>query len=121
MLESHQGGRVLLFHHDSLIFAAALLGAWHAGKQVVLPGDTLPATLARTLPYCDIRVGEVPGAVPAPTPTAAARRDWGVLDPQSSRLTMFTSGSSGEPVAIVKTLRQLQAELCALEARFGQA
>lgn len=121
LLESHEGERVLLFHHDSLVFAAALLGAWHAGKQVVLPGDTLPATLARVLPHCDIRVGDMPGAVSAPTPTAAARRDWGVLDPQSTRLTLFTSGSSGEPVAIAKTLRQLQAELRALEARFGEA
>lgn len=121
LLESHQGERVLLFHHDSLVFAAALLGAWLAGKQVVLPGDTLPATLARALPHCDIRIGDVPGALSAPAPTAAARGDWGVLDPQSTRLTLFTSGSSGEPVAIAKTLRQLQAELRALEARFGEA
>ncbi|MDX2298717.1 MAG: AMP-binding protein [Xanthomonadaceae bacterium] len=121
LLESHEGERVLLFHHDSLVFAAALLGAWHAGKRVVLPGDVLPATLARALPYCDIRVGSVPGALSAPAPAPPVRRKWKVLDPQSTRLTLFTSGSSGEPVAIAKTLRQLQAELRALEARFGEA
>lgn len=121
LLEAHEGQRVLLFHHDSLVFASALLGAWHAGKRVLLPGDTLPATLARLLPHCDIRIGSVPGALPAPAVTHAVANDLSALDPQSTGLTVFTSGSSGEPVAIDKSLRQLQAELSALEARFGEA
>ena len=32
---------------DAMRFAAALYGAWHAGKTVVLPGDALAGTQAR--------------------------------------------------------------------------
>lgn len=121
LLEAHEGKRVLLFHPDSLVFAAALLGAWHAGKHVLLPGDTLPATLERVLPQCDIHIGSVPGALTVPEIAPTLPNAWATLDPQCTGLTLFTSGSSGEPVAIEKTLRQLQAELNALEARFGEA
>ncbi len=32
---------------DAIEFAAALYGAWHAGKQVFLPADAQPGTLER--------------------------------------------------------------------------
>src|SRR5262245_56847463 len=35
-----------LYHSDALEFAAALFGAWQAGKTVYLPGDNLPGTCA---------------------------------------------------------------------------
>jgi acyl-CoA synthetase (AMP-forming)/AMP-acid ligase II len=40
----HAGQRFALFHQDTLHFAAAMFGAWLAGKTVYLPSDTLPAT-----------------------------------------------------------------------------
>ena len=36
------GKRWALYLDSTIDFAAALLGAWHAGKHVVLPGDTRP-------------------------------------------------------------------------------
>src|SRR6476620_9315269 len=39
------GRRYALHLEDSFQFVAALLGAWHAGKIVYLPADTLPSTL----------------------------------------------------------------------------
>lgn len=47
------GARVALYFEDSAEFAAALLGAWHAGKDVVLPADVLPDTLRRLQPLVD--------------------------------------------------------------------
>ncbi|WP_235577930.1 AMP-binding protein [Pseudoxanthomonas sp. Root630] len=41
------------------------------------------------------------------------------LDPASTRLVVFTSGSTGEPAAIEKHLRQLDAEVRALESALG--
>jgi acyl-CoA synthetase (AMP-forming)/AMP-acid ligase II len=37
----------VLYFDDAVRFAAALFGAWHAGKRVFLCGDNLPQTLTR--------------------------------------------------------------------------
>ena len=42
-----------------------------------------------------------------------------LTSPEAARLVVFTSGSTGEPVAIEKRLRQLDAEVHALEAALG--
>lgn len=104
-----------LHYEDSLEFACALLGAWHAGKHVRLPADALPATQAELradgcalagsftatdlaenaeLPAMDFAFAELPHAQPC--------------------LTIYTSGSSGEPCAISKRLDQLTCEVATL-------
>lgn len=111
------GSRVALYFDDAVDFAAALYGAWHAGKSVFLPGDAQPATLARVQSAVDACAGDLPGAL-AP----AARDDEAplfALDRRDARLTVFTSGSGGEPMAIDKQLAQLDAEVHALQAAFG--
>jgi acyl-CoA synthetase (AMP-forming)/AMP-acid ligase II len=111
------GPRVALFFDDGYDFAAALFGALHAGKQPVLPGDVQPATVARLLPQVDACAGELPGALqPAAAPASGLRE----LDLRESRLVIYTSGSSGQPLAIHKTLAQLDAEIQHLEAVFGR-
>ncbi|PIV37009.1 MAG: hypothetical protein COS34_00375 [Lysobacterales bacterium CG02_land_8_20_14_3_00_62_12] len=115
------GSRVALYHEDSLTFAAALFGAWHAGKQVLLPADALPNSLERAAGQVDCFIGDLPGAVPINFQAApAALRRLSALDPKLTSLVLFTSGSSGEPVAISKALPQLQSELSALELCFGE-
>ena len=137
------GRRLALHVEDSVEFAAALFGAWHAGKAVVLPGDALPETLAQLAAVTDLRAGELPGAVVSPpqaaplvaaAPALAAERmapaaawasaatgasEASTLDDRSTRLVVFTSGSSGAPVAIDKALAQLDAEVRGLQACFG--
>lgn len=114
------GERVALHFDDGYEFAAALYGAWHAGKQVFLPGDTQPATLQRLVPEVDACAGSLPGALqPAASvqePPLAGRPP---LDPHTTRLVVYTSGSSGEPVAIHKLLAQLDAEIHTQQATFG--
>ncbi len=113
-------GDVALHFEDTLHAAAALFGAWHAGKTVWWPGDALPATAQRL----SDRVGSFAGDWPSrPDATAtvadAPQPDWQPLDPRSPQLVVFTSGSSGEPTAIPKQLHQLFDEVRALEAEFG--
>lgn len=111
------GQQVALYFDDTLHFAAALFGAWHAGKHVVLPGDAQAVTLQHLQAQVDVWAGNLPGAVQA-LPTAAPA----VLQPLSmsqTRLSMFTSGSSGQPTRIDKTLAQLDAEVQSLHALFG--
>ena len=112
------GSRWALYGDDTVDFAAALFGAWHAGKTVVVPGDAQPDTLARLRTLADGFLGDLPGALEAPS-AAADGMAWPALDPQATRLVVHTSGTSGEPLAIAKTLAQLDAEVHALEQRFG--
>jgi len=111
---------VALHFDDSLQAAAALFGAWHAGKTVWWPGDALPATAGRLAAQVGAFAGDWPGVTGAIAEVAdAAEPDWQPLDPQASQLIVFTSGSSGEPSAIPKQLHQLFDEVRALEAEFG--
>lgn len=111
------GPRVALYFDDTYTFACALYGAWHAGKHVSLPGDTQPATLQRVLPGVDARAGELPGAIRPQAGVAAV--PLAALDPLRTGLVVHTSGSSGEPVEIAKSLAQLDAEMGTLQAAFG--
>ncbi|MGO4330501.1 AMP-binding protein [Cupriavidus sp. 2TAF22] len=115
------GTTVALYLESTAEFAAALFGAWHAGKHVVLPGDTRAETLAALAGRADARAGDLPGGVRPQARDAhgAAAPGWPPLDPRSTQVTLFTSGSTGAPGAIVKQLSQLEAEVQALQAAFG--
>ncbi|GHD69009.1 AMP-binding protein [Jeongeupia chitinilytica] len=114
---------VAVFDTDSYRFAVWLLAAWQVGLAVTVPGDALPATRA-ALPQP--WVGDVAGAALSdwvaaapdertpPTPSAPSVRAIG-----TPSLQVFTSGSTGQPSAIAKTLVQLRNETDALEAAFG--
>jgi acyl-coenzyme A synthetase/AMP-(fatty) acid ligase/3-hydroxymyristoyl/3-hydroxydecanoyl-(acyl carrier protein) dehydratase len=51
---------------------------------------------------------------------AAATGNWQPLPSGATQVTLFTSGSTGDPVALPKQLSQLDAEVRALEAAFGE-
>ncbi|NML42580.1 AMP-binding protein [Ramlibacter sp. G-1-2-2] len=110
------GQHVAIYFADSYDFACALFGAWHAGKVAMLPGDAQPATLERLLPQVAACAGELPGALqPAAAPGAPLHE----LDLHETQAVIYTSGSSGQPVAIRKRLAQLEAEVQHLETVFG--
>ncbi|MGL4603748.1 MAG: AMP-binding protein, partial [Iodobacter sp.] len=113
------GQRFALFFNHSIPFAAALLGAWHAGKCVYLPGDALPATLQRLSLETDGFAGDLPAAFHPLTPAYSALPDWQPLNPDAIQLVVYTSGSGGEPGAITKKLSQLFSEVTALHTCFG--
>jgi 3-hydroxymyristoyl/3-hydroxydecanoyl-(acyl carrier protein) dehydratase len=105
---------VALHLDDAVEFSAALFGAWHAAKTVWLPGDVLPATIV----HLRTQVGQIVLDAAA-VEDADASFAFEALDEERTRLRLFTSGSSGEPVAVEKMLRQLDREVDALQARFG--
>jgi acyl-coenzyme A synthetase/AMP-(fatty) acid ligase/3-hydroxymyristoyl/3-hydroxydecanoyl-(acyl carrier protein) dehydratase len=118
---AHTGRRFALYFDDACAFTAALFGAWHAGKAVYLPGDAQPATVERLLTQVDGCAGLLPGALTMAEeqPDRAGTPQPVALDAQGSSLVIYTSGSSGEPSAIAKTLAQLDAEVHTLQAAFG--
>ncbi|MFL6628508.1 MAG: AMP-binding protein, partial [Vitreoscilla sp.] len=119
VLARQPGTRWALFAEDTFDFACALFGAWHAGKTVVVPGDMQDDTVARLRGVADGFLGDLPGALAPPAPVHADALRFEPLDRATTRLVVYTSGTNGEPLAIAKTLAQLDAEVHALELRFG--
>lgn len=110
-----------LYFDDALDFAAALFGAWHAGKRVFLGGDNLPGTLERLRGHVQGFAGDVPAACAPLAAATEAETETALppLDLDALQLVVFTSGSTGEPSAIGKRAAQLAHEVDALQAAFG--
>jgi len=85
----------------------------------VLPGDALAGTQARLQGRVDGFAGDWPQATLTAPADDVSATPLQPLDAEAARLVVFTSGSTGEPVAIEKRLRQLDAEVHALEAALG--
>ena len=114
-----QGVKRLAVHlEDAAELAIALLGAWRAGVSVLLPADLQPQTRQRWSAEVDLWLtdqaddAQLNDFQQPPLPGAE-------LDLDQCRLSLCTSGSSGEPKRIDKSLRQLANEVLALEQLWG--
>ncbi len=94
-VQSHQLPVVSIIEEDPSEFAAALLGSWRAGANVVLPSD--------------LRTAMAPAVAPAPS----------IEFSPGARLALRTSGTTGAPVLISKRFDQLSTEIQTLERTFG--
>ncbi|QRY79978.1 acyl-CoA synthetase [Pseudomonas sp. PDNC002] len=109
---------VAIHLEDAAELAIALYAAWLAGAEAVLPADNLAHSRERLAARIDAWIGDQPGDLmlaelngPALEPTE--------LDIESCHLVLSTSGSTGEPKLIGKSLRQLSNEVQVLEALWG--
>jgi acyl-coenzyme A synthetase/AMP-(fatty) acid ligase len=123
LLRATPGSAFALFHSDAVEFAAALFGAWQAGKTIFLPGDNLPATCAALSTSVAGFIGEFvdewrPLAAPL-DPCAANGKEFASIDADFPALVLFTSGSTGAPQPIGKKFSQMAAEVANLEKQFG--
>ena len=116
--QAQEGPLWALYVLDPLMFAAALFGAWHAGKEVVLPGDDRPATLVALREMGCGLAGDLPNGLRAAEP-GGPEPVRSPLDLGATVLKVFTSGSQGQPQAIDKTLALVWSEVEALEQAFG--
>jgi acyl-CoA synthetase (AMP-forming)/AMP-acid ligase II/3-hydroxymyristoyl/3-hydroxydecanoyl-(acyl carrier protein) dehydratase len=116
--------RYALYTQDAYPFAVGLFALLHADKEIWIPGNNLPET-ARQLEREGCRLlGDWPEADPFDPDAASAEALGGALetlDLDIPRIMLYTSGSSGQPKAVPKTLRQLQAEIDTLENLWGNA
>ncbi len=111
-LQARSVERVALYLEDAGELAIALLGAWRAGVQVLLPADAQAQTRQRLADQVDLWLDDLSGLDAEPLPSAR-------LLPEHCHLTLCTSGSSGEPKLIDKSLVQLANEVEALERLWG--
>jgi acyl-coenzyme A synthetase/AMP-(fatty) acid ligase/3-hydroxymyristoyl/3-hydroxydecanoyl-(acyl carrier protein) dehydratase len=114
-----QGVKCLAVHlEDAADLAIALLGAWRAGVSVLLPSDLQPQTRQRWSREVDLWLtdhAEDAQLNDFQQPALPAAQ----LNLDQCQLSLCTSGSSGEPKRIDKTLRQLANEVEALEQLWG--
>jgi len=108
--------RLALYLDDAAELAIALLAAWRAGIAVLLPADAQPQTRQRMTTQCDLWLDNLDDLL---SPESAALPA-APLDLDQCRLTLCTSGSSGEAKLIDKSLRQLANEVTALEQLWGE-
>jgi acyl-coenzyme A synthetase/AMP-(fatty) acid ligase len=101
------GRRWVLACAEAWDFAAGLFGLLQAGRTVVLPPNFLPETLSRLGREAD-GVLEALGEGAAPGPAAL-----------TGTVEFWTSGSTGEPKGLARSLAQLEAEVAMLELSFG--
>lgn len=110
--------RIAVHLEDAADLAVALLGAWRAGASVLLPADLQAQTRQRWSADVDLWLTDEPTDI-RPDDLRQAPLEGTELDLDQCKLSLCTSGSSGEPKRIEKTLRQLSNEVQALEQLWG--
>ncbi|WP_130887663.1 acyl-CoA synthetase family protein [Pseudomonas sp. Sample_21] len=117
-LQSRGVKRLAVHLEDAADLAIALFGAWRAGVSVLLPADLQAQTRQRWSQEVDLWLTDQPGDAQLHDFTQLGLPG-AELDLDQCRLSLCTSGSSGEPKRIDKTLRQLANEVEALEQLWG--
>ncbi|OLL30161.1 AMP-dependent synthetase [Burkholderia sp. SRS-W-2-2016] len=117
--------RCALCIDDPFDFACALFALFACGKEPVIPANATPGYLADLAGAYDFMLSDADlpplsaGAETAEaTHVATAANATYPIDPQAP-LTLYTSGSSGTPKPIRKTLAQFNAEVHTLETQWG--
>ena len=120
-LMQFESPEVVLYDTDAYAFIVWLIACWLNGQTALLVADDLPATRAfLPLPW----VGRCEGSVlPDWSGSAVDVTMFPGPAPQFDRpgLVLFTSGSSGTPNRIYKTVAQLCREAPILQQQFGNA
>lgn len=127
-LGQYQQERWAVYNHDSAEFSAILFALWSLGKISCIAGSNNPATTADLENYADGFIGQFEGYISKPYLQQVdldAYNSQSIafepkhLDTEQSFIEIFTSGSSGKPLAIPKTLKQLSQEINSLEQLWG--
>ena len=120
-LAAHPGERFAVHHDDSSEFLAILLALWQLRRIACIASDNQSGSVAQLQHQVDGFIGDFPAAANA---IGSARNDaavfsnWAALSADRVLLEIHTSGSSGTPKAIAKTVTELDRELAALETRW---
>lgn len=107
---------------NSYHFTAALLAVWYAGKTPVLPGHCRAAQLEEMTGCFDGVISDMPLALTLPHLLWDGAETDGELPDMApdASLVLFTSGSTGTPRPVVKSVRVLDTEAQWLAALWGE-
>ena len=117
--------RAALFCTDTYQFCVWLFAGLGCKLQLVIPANNKRATasaLANAAEGIDLWLGEWPSQTAAlATPPLVDARESALPQTFTGTLQLFTSGSSGEPQSIDKTLPQLMAEIAAQQQQWTKS
>jgi len=116
-LSLHAPRRWLLCLDDTYEFTCGLFALMAAGKQVLIPSNTLAASREELSGSYDATLDDLDTLL-AGGPIVRKADELPRIDPDSI-ISLYTSGSSGSPKEIRKTLAQFDAEVSSLEVCWG--
>ncbi|MEZ8867577.1 AMP-binding protein [Vibrio splendidus] len=133
LLSSSPLQRVAICTQDSYLFSAAFLACAVSKKHIILPGNYQPCALAELSEHFDcllvddsigeVEVSDVRNIQNLLDSNPKAQQplidNLAPIDLAAIQLTLFTSGSSGTPKAIDKTLEHLDIEIAQLDKNWG--
>lgn len=115
--------RVVLATENGYAFVVGMLAAFQAGCHISVPPNTLPGVLSRFVAADCPLLSDIPGAGGEGQILIDGARGrafpFRPLDPAACRFDFYTSGSTGEPKRIAKSLKQIDDELIILHQCFG--
>ncbi len=106
--------RWAVYHSDAFEFLAILLALWTLQRIACVPGDNRPGTVESLYPCVDAFAGEFDESEVTVADSSGDFSGWPLLNIDYPALEIYTSGSSGKPAAIAKTIGQLERESLAL-------
>lgn len=138
-IQKNNPQRALLISSDRFSFLAGFLATLHANVLLVLPPADTPGLLKDIMKPGDIILSDqkelallgnpfislCPVAISPETGSSEAALTqeeilFPPLDPLHSSITFYTSGSTGHPKSILKTLEQLETEIETLDTLWGE-
>lgn len=114
-LRKEAARRYALCIDDPFDFACALFALFVCGKEPVIPASSAPGYLADLAGAYDAMLTDADINAQA----ATSQESWTMTIDAHAPLTLYTSGSSGTPKPIHKTLAQFDAEVRTLEREWG--
>ncbi len=127
-INKSKGARVFIIHKDRAFFLAGFLAALHAGLPVILPQSDAPGLLQDLFQPGDVLLTNQPelsqlfdNAILMDEVSFVPNNheQFSPLDPTTSFVTFYTSGSTGQPKPVEKSLTQLEAEIATLQQNWG--
>ncbi|UPR52886.1 acyl-CoA synthetase [Vibrio cyclitrophicus] len=134
LLSSSPFQRVAICTQDSYLFSVAFLACAVSHKHIILPGNYQPCALAELSEQFDcllvddsigeVEVSDIRNIQTLLDSSTKVQKpltdDLTTIDLATAPLTLFTSGSSGTPKAIDKTLEHLDIETAQLHKNWGE-
>lgn len=121
--------RLFIISQDRAHFLAALLATLHAGIPAVLPPVATAAALQELLEDDDaLATDQIELAAVTSryifldahvAPNSQSSQRFLPIDPKQAKVVFYTSGSTGMPKPVEKSLAQLEAEIITLENSWG--